>query len=65
MQFKNGKVVHFFLDESKFFIETNSSDDNLWLVYISLIYIKESNDIDILDCKVKYIDFNEKNYIFI
>ena len=64
MQFKNGKVVHFFLDESKFFIETNSSDDNLWLVYISLIYIKESNDIDILDCKVKYIDFNEEEELY-
>ena len=56
MQFKQGNVVHYFLDESGYFINSNSSDDNLWLVYITLIYIKENNDLNILNYKLRYID---------
>lgn len=64
MQFKNGNAVHFFLDESKFFVDSNSSDDHLWLVYIALIYIKESNDVDILNCEICYIDFDGKDSLY-
>lgn len=56
MQFYDGRVVHYFLDESKYFLDTYSSDDNLWLVYIATIYIKESCDTEILNCEIKYID---------
>ena len=65
MQFKNGKVVHYFLDESGYFIDSNSSDDNLWLVYIATIYIKESNDVTILDYKLRYIDSEHEDSLYI
>lgn len=61
MQFKNGRVVHYFLDESGYFVDSNSSDDNLWLVYIGLIYIKETKDLEILDYKLSYIDYKEES----
>lgn len=59
--FKDGSVIHFYLDESESFVKTNSSDDNLWLVYVSLIYINETGDFEILNEKVKYIDSFEEN----
>ena len=65
MQFKNGRTIHFFLDESEYFIDTNSSDDNLWLVYISTIYIKETKDMSILDIKLRYIDSSELDELYV
>lgn len=64
MQFKDGSTPHYFLDESKCFLNTFSSDDNLWFVYISLIYIKESCDLKILNCKVKSLNCNYEESLY-
>ncbi len=65
LQFVNGRAVHFFLDESDFLIDTYSSDDNLWLVYISSIYIKESCDTDILDHEIRYADSDKCESLYL
>ena len=54
LQFEDGSAPHYFLDESKCFLNTFSSDDNLWFAYVTIIYVKETFDLEILDCEVGY-----------
>lgn len=64
MQFINGSTPHFLLDESMSCINTNSSDDHLWLLYVFTIYINETYDLDILIKKVPYIDSHIEEDIY-
>ena len=56
MEFIDGRVIHYFLDESRCGLDTNSSDDHLWLVYITIIYINETSDFSILNENLGYLD---------
>lgn len=56
MEFIDGRVIHYFLDESRCGLDTNSSDDHLWLVYITVIYINETSDFSILNENLGYLD---------
>ncbi len=65
MQFIKGSAPHFFLDESETIIDTNSSDDHLWLIYVAIIYIKESPDTSILNEKIPYIDSPNEESLYV
>ncbi len=55
-QFVNGTVYHWWHPNTDFGVKTGITDDLLWLVYVTLNYLEETNDFTILKEKVKYID---------
>lgn len=64
MEFIDGRVVHYFLDESEYCVDTNSSDDHLWLVYVTIIYINETQDFGILNENLGYLDSFIKDSLY-
>lgn len=67
-QFIEGDVEHWWHEETSRGVRTRFSDDRLWLVYLSLEYIKYTNDYSILDLEESYIkgkgllDGEDENY---
>ena len=55
-QFADGDVMHWWHNENNTGIRTKISDDLLWLPYSVLEYIEFTEDFDILEEKVEYVD---------
>jgi len=55
-QFLEGDVEHWWHEETKRGIRTKFSDDRLWLVYVTIQYIKFMGDYSILEEEISYID---------
>lgn len=55
-QHKAGTVYHWWHVLTEWGLDTNFSDDLLWLPYIMLNYLDETRDSAILNIKVKYLD---------
>ena len=60
-QFLEGDVEHWWHDETQRGIRTRFSDDRLWLVYLTLEYIKFTGDYSILDIEIPYVEGNILN----
>ena len=60
-QFIEGDTEHWWHDETKRGIRTRFSDDRLWLVYLTLEYIKFTGDYSILDIEIPYVEGNILN----
>jgi len=58
-QKREGNVLHWWLTISGNGPETRCSDDLLWLPFITLHYLKETNDFDILNEMVPFLDGGE------
>ncbi len=55
-QFKDGSVHHWWHEVTQRGVKTKMTDDLLWLVFLILEYIDETNDISILESQVEYVD---------
>ncbi|MFH1407088.1 MAG: glycosyl transferase family 36 [Candidatus Omnitrophota bacterium] len=55
-QFKDGTVYHWWHPTTNSGLRSRYSDDLLWLVFVTLEYLKETNDHSILNEKVKYVN---------
>lgn len=55
-QFVDGTVHHWWHQLSKIGAVTNMTDDLLWLVYILLSYLEETNDFKVLDISAPYVN---------
>jgi len=55
-QFADGTVHHWWHQLSTLGFKTDTTDDLLWLAYVTLSYIEETKDFDILDIKRPFID---------
>ncbi|MFH1779059.1 MAG: glycosyl transferase family 36 [Candidatus Omnitrophota bacterium] len=55
-QFKDGTVYLWWHTLAEWGPKSNKTDDLLWLPYITLSYIEETADLDILKEKVKFVD---------
>lgn len=55
-QFLEGDVEHWWHEETGRGIRTRFSDDLLWLVYLTIEYIKFTGDKSILDIETKYLE---------
>ena len=58
-QFESGEVLHWWHEKNHFGLRSRYKDDYLWLVYATTYYIEVTNDYDILDIQVPYIDGEE------
>ena len=58
-QFKDGQVLHWWHPISEIGLQTDMTDDLLWLPFVLIQYIKETNDFSILDELVEYYDDKE------
>ena len=54
-QFIEGDVLHWWHEKNDLGVRTKFSDDLLWLVYVVIEYINYTNDYDILDIEVPYV----------
>lgn len=55
-QFIEGDVEHWWHEETKRGIRTKFSDDLLWMVFVTIEYIKFTADYSILDIETQYIE---------
>ena len=55
-QFIEGDVEHWWHEETGRGIRTRFSDDLLWLVYVTLEYIKHTGDYTILEIQIPYLE---------
>jgi cellobiose phosphorylase len=60
-QFKEGCVYHWWHPLTEKGAKTNMSDDLLWLPYILLFYLEETNNYSILEEKISYVDGDEES----
>jgi len=60
-QFDDGRVYHWFHPTTGLGSKTNMTDDLLWMVFITIEYLKETDDYAILDEEVKFIDGSPQN----
>lgn len=58
-QFNEGDVLHWWLTFKDWGPRTKCSDDLLWLPFITIEYLKETKDFDILDEMVPFLDDGE------
>jgi cellobiose phosphorylase len=58
-QFNDGSVLHWWHPISKIGHKNNISDNRLWLAYITIKYLKETNDYEFLNEKIPYLDGGE------
>lgn len=63
-QFKNGTVLHWWHPISETGLKTQMTDDLLWLPFIIINYIYETNDYKILFHKEPYYDDKSKDFLF-
>ncbi|MBN1383401.1 MAG: glycosyl transferase family 36 [Elusimicrobia bacterium] len=62
-QYKSGIVKHWWHPITEDGPESKFSDDLLWLPFVTLNYIKETEDYLILDEKIPYLDFKQTSDI--
>ncbi len=55
-QFKSGRVLHWWHPITDEGLDANMSDDLLWLPFVTIQYLKETADWDILKAKTPYYD---------
>lgn len=55
-QFKDGQVLHWWHPITETGLQTNMTDDLLWLPFLIIQYIKETNDYSILNEDAEYYD---------
>lgn len=55
-QFKEGDVLHWWLEPKNFGLRTKFKDDYLWLVYATSKYLEYTNDVSILDIMVPFVE---------
>lgn len=55
-QFKEGDVLHWWLEPRNFGLRTKFKDDYLWLVYSTSKYLEYTNDLSILDIMVPFVE---------
>ncbi len=58
-QFKDGQVLHWWHPITETGLQTNMTDDLLWLPFIIIQYIKETNEYSILNETAEYYDDKE------
>jgi len=58
-QFRQGDVLHWWHEDTKFGSRTTFSDDYLWLVYVSYEYLIATKDNKILNEEVAFVDSDE------
>ncbi len=58
-QFKDGQVLHWWHPISETGLQTNMTDDLLWLPFLIIQFLKETNDYSILGERVEYYDDKE------
>ena len=54
-QFMEGDVLHWWHEKNHFGLRSRYKDDYLWLVYATIVYIKHTEDYDILKEEIPYI----------
>lgn len=59
-QFIDGTVYHWWHPVTEFGVITGKTDDLLWLVYVTLSYLDETNNFYILEEKAKYLNGPEE-----
>jgi len=59
-QFIDGTVYHWWHPVTEFGVITGKTDDLLWLVYVTLSYLDETDNFDILEEKAKYLNGPEE-----
>jgi len=55
-QFKDGHALHWWHPITDSGLDSNFSDDFLWLPFVTLSYLEETDDLDLLKRQVKYYD---------
>ena len=55
-QFVEGDVLHWWHEDNHFGLRSRYKDDYLWLVYATIMYIEVTDDINILNEEVPYIN---------
>ncbi|MEG2014636.1 MAG: glycosyl transferase family 36, partial [Clostridia bacterium] len=63
-QFQAGDVQHWWLQIGTVGPRTKCSDDFLWLVFVTIEYIRETGDYSILDEKVSFVDGGDSATMF-
>ena len=58
-QFNDGSVLHWWHPISEIGHKNNISDNRLWLAFVTLRYLKETNDYEFLNEKIPYLDGGE------
>lgn len=60
-QFIDGSVYHWWHPISEIGLKNNISDNRLWLAFITLRYLKETNNFNFLNEMVPYIDYEDES----
>ncbi|MBE6147517.1 MAG: DUF3131 domain-containing protein [Firmicutes bacterium] len=55
-QFREGDVLHWWLNPKNFGLRSRFKDDYLWLVYATSEYLKYTNDTDILNEQIPFVE---------
>ncbi|MDZ7288546.1 MAG: glycosyl transferase family 36 [candidate division KSB1 bacterium] len=55
-QFKDGTVYHWWHPISEIGLHNPISDNLLWLPFVVMSYLNETNDLGILDCRERFVD---------
>lgn len=63
-QFTDGTVLHWWHPISETGLETTMTDDLLWLPFLVMQYMDETNDYDILDIAEEYYNSKEKDILY-
>jgi cellobiose phosphorylase len=63
-QFKDGTVLHWWHPITETGLQTKMTDDLLWLPFLIIQYLKETNDLNFVDEKVEYYDNSESGSLY-
>jgi len=58
-QYSDGSVLHWWHPISEIGLKNNISDNRLWLVFVTVRYLKETNDFEFLEEIVSFLDGGE------
>lgn len=58
-QYSDGSVLHWWHPISEIGLKNNISDNRLWLTFVTVKYLKETNDFEFLKEKVSFLDGGE------
>jgi len=64
-QFFDGTVYHWWHPLTEVGAHTGMTDDLLWLAYVTLSYLDETDDVGILNKKEPYVDNKKKDTLFV
>ncbi len=63
-QFRDGMVQHWWDPLNNMGIKNNITDNLLWLPFLTIQYLKETTDFDILKEKIDYVDSNRRTSLY-